>query len=263
MTEQAVQSIGETLSGLVGGLGVDEFGRSHLLSVVLAMVFSTARALYMAALLFAMAALLVFLVEVRRVAVLGGLVQICVDSLESVPIYIWVLGSVSWAPDAGAVVAPLIFAIAGLPLIFNGLRGIVRQILHQPYCSAATALGAGEWHVFYRHVVPNTVPLAAPLFVHTMGAAMAVYGGIGVFGFVSRRELDLGILLLRGKEQAAFDITLLATGVGAYIVLYAGLQVLATCSSRLSGKMTSLVNRNARALRATQGRLKRNPRVLD
>ncbi len=36
-----------------------------------------------------------------------------------------------------------------------------------------------------------------PLFLHIIGVAMAVYGMIGVFGFVNRTELDLGVCLLQ------------------------------------------------------------------
>jgi hypothetical protein len=49
---------------------------------------------------------------------------------------------------------------------------------------------------------------------------MAAYGAIGLFGFVNRTELDLGVFLLRGKEQAGFDLTPLLLTLAAYAVIF-------------------------------------------
>jgi hypothetical protein len=69
-------------------------------------------------------------------------------------------------------------------------------------------------------VLPNALPHIMPLFLHIIGAAMAAYGAIGLFGFVNRTELDLGVFLLRGKEQAGFDLTSLTLALAAYAVSF-------------------------------------------
>jgi len=73
-------------------------------------------------------------------------------------------------------------------------------------------------------VLPNAVPHVMPLFPHIIGAAMAAYGAIGLFGFVNRTELDLGVFLLRGKEQAGFDLMPLLLALAAYAGIYYALR---------------------------------------
>jgi peptide/nickel transport system permease protein len=204
-------------------IGLDEFGREHLLALGLASAASIARAIYMAALLFSIAAVLAVIVEVGAHRILGRLIQVLVDGFESVPIYVWVLAAVSWAPQQGAAIATFVFVIAGVPLAFNTLRGTVRQITRQPYYHAAIALGANEWWLVRRHIIPNALPHCIPLLLHVTGAAMAVYGGVGVFGFLNRKSLDLGVFLLRGKEQASFDVTILALTLLAYVIIFLAL----------------------------------------
>ena len=53
---------------------------------------------------------------------------------------------------------------------------------------------------------------------------MAAYGAIGLFGFVNRTELDLGVFLLRGKEQAGFDLMPLLLALAAYAGIYYALR---------------------------------------
>jgi hypothetical protein len=52
---------------------------------------------------------------------------------------------------------------------------------------------------------------------------LAVYGGIGIFGYVNREELDLGVLLLRAKEQAGDNNTLLPLVVLAFVLIFLAL----------------------------------------
>jgi peptide/nickel transport system permease protein len=201
-------------------LGLDEFGRDHLAALGLAVAYSLIRATYTAALLIAVAGALAASVEMGASRILRGAVQTIMDGLESVPIYIWVLAGTSWAPTQGAALVALIFVLAGAPLAFNALRGVIRQIIRQPYYLAAIAMGAGPWRLARRHVLPNALPHTALLFLHIIGAAMAAYGAIGLFGFVNRTELDLGVFLLRGKEQAGFDLTPLLLTLAAYAVIF-------------------------------------------
>jgi len=203
---------------------VDEFGRNQVGAVAAAIVLSTLRAFLMSFLLLLLASALAIIVELRAATLVTAPVQITVDALESVPIYIWVLAGISWAPKSGAVLAVAIFVIAGLPLAFSSVRGIVRQITQQTYYQAAIALGASDWQLARNHVLPNMVPYLAPLSLHVVGAALAVYGGIGIFGFVNRQELDLGVLLLRAKEQAGHSSTLLYFVVFAFAFIFLGLQ---------------------------------------
>lgn len=206
-------------------LGSDEFGRNQLVALLEAVAHSLVRAAYMAVLLFVVAGALAIFVELRagRLARLG--VLIVIDALESVPIYLWVLAGVSWASQYRVAVTSAIFVIAGLPLLYGTLNGVVAEIMKRPFYQAAVALGARDLHLVRHHILPNILPHAPPLIFYVTGIALAVYGVSGVFGFISRNALDLGVFLLRGKEQAGFDGTVLALSMLAYLLVFLVLQI--------------------------------------
>lgn len=210
----------------------DEFDRAVLPTLVSAAFLSTLRALAAALLLFVLAFALILVAEVKAPGAVGGLVRLIIDALESVPAFIWILAAVSALSSGGFATVTVIFAFAAMPLVFNFLSGVVRNIMHQPYYLAATALGVSDLGLIVRHIIPNALPLCLPPFLYVVGSAIAVYGAVGIFGFVNRRELDLGVFLLRGKEQAAFDPSLLILSLVAYLILFISLRWLLRVVSR-------------------------------
>jgi peptide/nickel transport system permease protein len=201
-------------------LGVDEFGRDLLTVVLLSAGHSLAKAALVVAILLLVCVLLVHLTEIVLRGRGGGLLRVAFDALDSVPAFVWVLASVSVIPEGGQVLVGLIFIIATLPMAFSVVRGAAREVLAQPYCAAARALGTSNASMLRLHVMPNVAPYLYPLFLHLLGAALAVYGAVGVFGMVSRRDLDLGVMIMRGKEQAAFDTSLILIGVLIYAAIF-------------------------------------------
>lgn len=237
-----VSNVGTTALNVVfhTAFGNDEFGRNHIVALLQAMALSFARGIYMAALLLLVSGALAIFMQLQRSKVVVGVLQIVVDALESVPIYLWVLGGVSWAPQYRATVTTCIFVLAGLPLLYNSLRGVIVQIMQQPYYQAAIALGANKWQLTRNHIVPNLLPHALPIIPYITGVAIAIYGGIGIFGFINRSELDLGVFLLRGKEQAGFDLTILVLTLGSYIIVFLLLQGLSKKMQKLTARTSDV-----------------------
>lgn len=208
----------DTLLELI--LATDEFDRSILLTLFLAVILSVIKAIVAAATVLVLAFSVAFFSEVKSAKLFRDAVKAVLDALESVPAFIWVLAAVSSLSSATFLTVTLIFSFAALPLAFNFISGVVGSIMKKPYYEAAIAAGGSDWALFRRHVVPNTVPGCMPLFLFLIGAAIAVYGAIGIFGFVNRQELDLGVFLLRGREQAALDPYLLSASVSCYLALF-------------------------------------------
>jgi len=218
--------------------GIDEFGRNNGLAVLAASAMSMLRGGCMTMLVFFAASVLIAVIDIFRPRAISAFLLAVLDSIEAVPIFIWVLAGTVAAPNMGFWLTATIFMVAALPLVFTTLRGYVVDVMLQPYCEAAIVVGTDGWRLMWRHVFPNVLPYAIPLFIHVLGAAIAVYGAVGVFGFVSRDAFDLGVFLLRGREQAGFDLTVLVSTLTAYLVIYVGLRV---ASSRLSQR--ALINR--------------------
>jgi peptide/nickel transport system permease protein len=201
-------------------LGVDEFGRSTAAVVFQSAGYSLARAGLVVVILLLISALLAYIAELKLHGRGSAFVVTALDTLDSVPAFLWVLTAVSVVPHGGYALIGLVFIVAALPLTFNSMTGAFREVLAQPYCDAARALGTSDLRLMRLHVLPNSVPYILPLCVHLIGSALAVYGAVGIFGMVSRRDLDLGVLLMRGKEQAHSDVSLLLVVIGVYAAIF-------------------------------------------
>lgn len=59
------------------------------------------------------------------------------------------------------------------------------------------------------------------MFLHIIGAAIAAYGAIGLFGL---NGAGFGVFLLRGKEQAGFELTPLLLALAANALIFYALR---------------------------------------
>ena len=71
-----------------------------------------------------------------------------------------------------------------------------------------------------RYIMPNATFVLGPLAVQVLGAAIAVDGAIGVLGLGNRLEHDLGVMLLRGKENFIVHPQLLGLALGMFVLLF-------------------------------------------
>ncbi len=141
-------------------------------------------------------AVLVSLLIATVLALLAGFVGGVVDMLISrlmdilicLPAILWALVLVSSAGDIPGLdqrgVKTLIVAICiGLvPIITRILRGNVLQEKERPYIEAARVLGANEWRIMFRHILPNLAPLLIIVGSATLPAAILAEAGLSVIG---------------------------------------------------------------------------------
>jgi peptide/nickel transport system permease protein len=198
----------------------DEFGRNIYLTVTAAIVISVLKAFTTALIVLGITYSIVAVTEFKGKGYLRLFSDVGIASIESVPAFIWVLAGISAFPSGGATVVVGIFALVSLPLAFNTVGFAVRNTMAQTYYRAAIALGGSEWHLLKVHILPNSFPYCVPLFIYLLGSAIAIYGAIGIFGFVNRQELDLGVFLLRAKEQAPLEAWLLVITLLSYLGIY-------------------------------------------
>lgn len=201
-------------------LSPDEYGRPLLTTAFLSVVFSASRGILTAGFVIALGLLITAIIESSDNRFSATIIRVFVDALESVPSFIWVLAAISAIGKGGFAVVTAVFAVATLPLVLGFLGDVIKTIMGQQYVFAALSMGQGRWRVFCRHVLPNTLLECWPLFFYLSGSAIAIYGAVGIFGFVNRSEMDLGVMLLRGKEMAAVDLTILVVSIICYLVLF-------------------------------------------
>lgn len=201
-------------------LGTDEFGRDLLATTSRAMAWSLLDGVVYAAFVGIIATATAFTAVVMNNRVVAAAVAISGHVVESIPLLFWLLVIVIATPEPAWLVQLAAFTLASLPIASRIIIGEFERLTSAPYVDAARLLGISRLRFTYRHLLPNAWPVLFPLGVQLCGLAIAINGAIGVVGFGNRSKLDLGTLLLRGKEYAFTEPRLLLVGVGALALLY-------------------------------------------
>ena len=222
-----------TPASVVHPLGTDEFGRDLLATVLAATGLSLSKGLAIAATALGASIVATEMVTLRPRSGLAAVVRLCANVLESVPIVLWIFIVVIAVPGPRFLVVALAFCLVVLPTATQMLSGEFFRLRATPYVEAAYQLGAGELRVLVKYILPNAAAVIIPFGLQVLGAAIAVDGAIGVIGLGSRSDLDLGIFLLRGKENFFLHPQVLIAAVTAYGLLYAYLMWVGSAWARL------------------------------
>jgi len=112
---------------------------------------------------------------------MDGVAQRVVDVIMALPSIILALALM-------AVLGPrtenVIFAIATviLPSLSRVVRGTVLQLRETQFIEAAKALGAPDWRVLLRHVLPNTMAPIIVLATNALSGAILIEASLGFLG---------------------------------------------------------------------------------
>lgn len=201
-------------------LGTDEFGRDIAFVLLISIGRSFASALALAGLTLVLSGLLAIVVALIRIQTVSILLQIAIRILESIPIFVWVLVAFASLKGASNLVVWAAFVIAMLPTLTSIIAGEFRRLDQEPFLEAAKLLGAGLSKRVTRHILPNAAPVLAPLYIQTLGIAFAIRGAIGLLGFSNRTDYDMGIILLRGKENFESHPLIMVSAVISIALIY-------------------------------------------
>ena len=119
------------------------------------------------------------------------------------------------------------FGILVLPSVPQICLGEFARLRTDPFVEAAQLLGIAEARISDAYLLPAALPILIPVLIQVLGSAIAIDGAIGVFGLGSRSDIDLGVFLLRGKEQFVTRPDILTSALVAYAAIYLYLQWLA------------------------------------
>ena len=109
------------------------------------------------------------------------LAQRFVDALMAFPALILALAIVSvLGPSVNNVVIAL--SIVFIPNAARTVRSQVLSIKETEYVLASKAIGATDWRIILRHVVPNTVPIYIVLATISVGFAIVVEASLSFLG---------------------------------------------------------------------------------
>ena len=109
------------------------------------------------------------------------LIQRMVDAWMTFPglvLLIVVLSIVGPGMTQIIVVLGLLYGIAGSRIV----RGAAVSVRSEMYTHAAQSLGAGPFHILWRHILPNVMPVAIVLFTTRVGAVILSEAGLSFLG---------------------------------------------------------------------------------
>lgn len=208
-------------SSLAHPLGTDEFGRDILYTAIAAAGLSLAKGLAMTGAVLLLGFIVAEAITLAPSTVLSATVRTITRIVESVPVVMWVLVVVATLDQHRSLVAGIAFTLVVLPSATSIIAGELLRIRHAPFVEAAYLLGVSEPKVLLRHILPGMRSVLVPFAIQVLGAAVAIEGAIGVIGLGSRQDLDLGMFLIRGKENFQLHPHLLVVAIAMYAAIYA------------------------------------------
>lgn len=203
--------------------GSDEFGRHIGLTTLQALVLSSLKGTAVVILVIGSAISLAMLVYSLELTFAERAVGFLADLFDTVPALLWILIVVVVVVQPRQIVPLLAFTVVALPSVTRVVMSEVKRIAHFDFIAAARCLGVSNSKILVRHILPNSTALLKPLSLQIAGGGIAIDGAIGLLGVGNRTDLNLGTLLIRGKEQFLFSPILLCMAMLAYLVLFATL----------------------------------------
>jgi ABC-type dipeptide/oligopeptide/nickel transport system permease subunit len=200
-------------------LGSDEFGRDILSVSVASGINSLIFGMLCASASLAIALVISFVLTFMAPRAVAAVVDGAVRVVDGVPVVLWVLMLALLAPSAARTSAALTLLIAVLPYLVRLSYGQFELLKNAPYVDAARMQELPSWRLTVIHLLPNSWSILGPAFAQVCGLAVAVDGAIALVGSANRTELNLGVLLLRGKEQFGHPL-LLVTALATMLVVY-------------------------------------------
>jgi ABC-type dipeptide/oligopeptide/nickel transport system permease subunit len=200
-------------------LGTDEFGRDMFSAVSASILASAIKGAMLSLLAMAIGVISGYCIVFTDSKIISWLVNLSALVLESIPLMLWMMVMILILPMSNVVLA-LAFSIGTLPFVSRIVAGEIVRLKQEPFVEASRICGASNLQCTIKHILPNALPVLAPLAVQLSGAGAAADGLFGLIGLGSRKHFDIGTLLFRGKENVLLHPELIIIAIAAITILF-------------------------------------------
>jgi peptide/nickel transport system permease protein len=113
----------------------------------------------------------------------------------------------------------LILGLTSWPMLARVVRAETLSIRQREFVEAARSLGASDWRILWRHVLPNVAPPAVVVITLTAASVILLEAALGFIGLGDPRVMSWGYLASNGQRflRAAW-----------WLALFPGLSILVT-----------------------------------
>ena len=108
------------------------------------------------------------------------------------------------AAGGGLFVIGLILALVAAPYVARVVRGVVLSLREREFVEASRALGAGNWRIMLRHLLPNTFPVVLVNATLLVAQGILLETALSYVGF-GIRSPDTSLGLLITEYQGAIE----------------------------------------------------------
>ncbi|OLS15921.1 MAG: ABC-type dipeptide/oligopeptide/nickel transport system, permease component [Promethearchaeota archaeon CR_4] len=120
------------------------------------------------------------------------------DVLLAFPPLIFALVLVgAFGPKIEMIIA--IYGLLGAPFYARLVRGSVLQAKELPYVEAARVMGASNWRIMFRHILPNCISPVIISFSFDIGGIILGLAGLSFLGFGDQRLIEWGNDINKGR----------------------------------------------------------------
>jgi peptide/nickel transport system permease protein len=148
--------------------------------------------------------------------------QRLIDAFIAMPILI-VLMVIAFVTGGGLLWVTLAVALVTVPAGSRVIRSQTISVATSDYTEAAAALGATEFRIMFRHVLPNVMPTVLVMVALSLGQNILLQSALSFLGLVASQTPDWGSMLNVGARRYMEEQPWLAVAPGATI----GVMVLA------------------------------------